>query len=345
MKKTKRKFKKQNKTIKINKNSLSYKIKKNFFIDGHMHYLFPNNATNILLGKPDNKGYEQLPNENNHKKYMSLIQKTNWKPDGIVACNIQPTDVMYKIKETADILKEAKKNKLIKGFMAAIPVYMGKIGVDTFFDGLKNYKSNLDLNLIKIARLDLTSESICSVDNKNFDSKLFEEGLNELGKRNILWKWNSADTNWSTVNKLTKKCKNTKFIVDHLLLTTDEGRLSYKKWRKQMVHLSKFKNIVGVDIAGIQQWKFRKLSSDTLNNLIEDSIRIFGVKKIIVGSNWPVDPSFAKKTKTNITDKEVYDNDFNYICFKMGLNNKDICDIFRNNAIRIYNLDMNIKYL
>jgi len=33
MKKTKKNFKKQNKTIKINKNSLSYKIKKKFFID------------------------------------------------------------------------------------------------------------------------------------------------------------------------------------------------------------------------------------------------------------------------------------------------------------------------
>tara|TARA_Y100000389_G_C17468600_1_gene528098 strand:- start:4273 stop:5313 length:1041 start_codon:yes stop_codon:yes gene_type:complete len=343
MKTYRKRYLSKNKTKK-NKNNFIDKLKKNFIIDAHIHFLFKN----IRLGKDDNKELTNLATGYEYKKYNKLLAKSSWQPAGIIPCNIQPTNLFEAIKETAFLIKKAESNSLIKGIMSAIPVHQGKLGVDAFFNLLKKYDSKLDLKLIKIGRLLLTGESICSFDYKHADEKLMIEGLNALGERGILWKWNSTDKYWPTILKLTKICKKTSFIIDHLLLTTDTSRLNYKKWKQHMISLSKYKNIVGVDIAGIQQWKYRKLSDSDLKKMIKDATEIFGTKKIIIGSNWPVDFIFAKKINKSVTQKDIFDKYFNLVlevCLNIGLSKKQICDIFRNNAIRIYNLNIKIKYI
>ena len=108
MKTHRKKNLRHNKTGKIskasNKNKFIHKLKHNFFIDGHLHFMFKE----VLLGKEDNKEYTDLPINYDHTKYQKLIAHTNWKPDGIVPCNIQSSDFFYKVEETALLLKKAK---------------------------------------------------------------------------------------------------------------------------------------------------------------------------------------------------------------------------------------------
>jgi len=333
---------------KCSENNFRNQLKNKFIIDSHIHYLFKNDHKNIILKKNDNEDYEKLPKIYPHNEFDKLLMNTQWKPAAIIPCTIQPTDFFFKVKETALILNLAKKNKLIIAYQANIPINLGKLGVEIFFNSLKKMKVN-NIKLIKVARILLTPESIFSFDYKYVDENLFQEGLEELGKRNIIWKWNSTKVHWKSIKKLTMRCKKTKFIIDHLLLTSDTTKLDYKLWKNTMIELSKLKNIVGVDISGINQWKYRGLNDDDIEQLIKDSIEIFGVSKIIVGSNNPVDDFFFRKINSRkISKKKIYDNLFDNllnIFFDLNVSSYDICNIFRNNSIKIFKLSMEIKYI
>ena len=283
-------------------------------------------------------------------KYKKLIKLTDWKPDGIVPCTIQPTNFFTKIKET-DLITDMDR-KFILGYQAAIPVHNGKIAVNTFLNSIKKYK-----NLIKIARILLSHESICENITKNLDPKIFMEGLNELGKHNIIWKWSGDKSHFKFILDLTEKCKNTKFIIDHMLLSSKSKDFVFKEWQKCMLKLSKLKNIVGIDISGLMQIKkTKKISMSYLKVFIKETINIFGYEKIIIGSNWPVDYSLSYKSNNYLTRKnkintnvvKTYNEIFNIIyecCKELNLSNKAICDIFRNNIITICNLNMKVKYI
>lgn len=345
---------KKNITKKIknsSKNKFLNKLKDGFFIDGHLHLIPKVRLNTFYIHKPDNDYMHYLQSMNyDIIKYKKLIKLTDWKPDGIVPCTIQPTNFFTKIKET-DLITEMDR-KFILGYQAAIPVHNGKIGVNTFLNSIKKYK-----NLIKIARILLSHESICENITKNLDPKIFMEGLNELGKHNIIWKWSGDKSHFKFILDLTEKCKNTKFIIDHMLLSSKSKDFLFKEWQKCMLKLSKLKNIVGIDISGLMQIKkTKKINKSYLKVFIKETINIFGYEKIIIGSNWPVDFSLSYKSNNYLTRKnkintnvvKTYNEIFNIIyecCKELNLSNKAICDIFRNNIITICNLNMKVKYI
>ena len=67
------------------------------------------------------------------------------------------------------------------------------------------------------------------------------EGLNELGKHNIIWKWSGDKSHFKFIFDLTQNIKNTKFIIDHMLLTAKSKELSFKEWQTFMLKISKLK--------------------------------------------------------------------------------------------------------
>ena len=352
--KIKKKNKNKNKTLK--KNCLHDKflnqLKKNFFIDAHLHIIPENNQKGIHIEKDDNDYFSYLQLVNfSLVKYKELIHSTSWNPQAIVPCTIQPTNFFMKIKETHLV---SNQSKFVVGYQAPIPVQYGKLGVETFLNSINKNK-----NLIKVARILLANESICENVTKSLNVKKFKEGLDELGKHNIKWKWNGDITHFQLIKNLTKKCKNTKFIIDHMLLTAFSKEIIFDIWKKNMLLLSKFKNVVGVDIAGIFQiMRERKFKKTTIKRFIKETIIIFGYNKIIIGSNWPIDQHELKKFKDlkklslpnhlSKKVKNIYNQTFDIIydcCKELKLSNNKICDIFRNNVIQIYELNCKIQYI
>lgn len=118
-------------------------------------------------------------------------------------------------------------------------------------------------------------------------------------------------------------------VIDHAGSPYDQSKAGHLLWRKGLEKLAQLPHC-HIKLSGFgmfdQQW-----SSRSIQPLVDDIVELFGVERIMFGSNFPV-------------DKLMYDYDFVVdsvleCCHSSGLNKAEIERIFCGNARGFYRLN------
>jgi L-fuconolactonase len=79
-------------------------------------------------------------------------------------------------------------------------------------------------------------------------------------------------------------------IIDHIAKPkAQKGRVEHE-WRSGMKELAKRENILGVKFSGLATEfpKEDEIDPDTIRAYFEETLEIFGVERVMFGTDWPV---------------------------------------------------------
>jgi predicted TIM-barrel fold metal-dependent hydrolase len=154
---------------------------------------------------------------------------------------------------------------------------------------------------------------------------VFRQGYSLLKKHNLHYDLQIPWWHLPDATKLAKDFPDTIIILNHTGLPSDRSKDGLNNWKSNMKQFSEQPN-TALKISGIcvpnEKW-----TSNLNKNIIKDSIDIFGYKRCMFASNFPVDGVIA-------TFDEIF-NGFKEIVSSMK--DYEIKSLFHDNAIKYYN--------
>jgi L-fuconolactonase len=117
--------------------------------------------------------------------------------------------------------------------------------------------------------------------------KEFIRGLQKLGSRDYSYDLLTYPHQLPTALTLVDKCPNQRFVIDHLskpaIKTGD-----WKSWKKSLQPFGE-RELVYTKVSGlVTEADWKRWSLNELYPYLEIALEIFGPKRLLFGSDWPV---------------------------------------------------------
>lgn len=242
-------------------------------IDTHTHFYDPTRAQGVPWPPPDDKLLYRrvLPAD-----FKSL--KVPVPVAGTVVVEASPW-----IEDNQWILDLAAQEPLIVGFVGNLP-----IGKENFARLLERFAANPLFRGIRVThqKLDQSREGLAVLSDL---TRLAEHNLSLdlLGGLEIL---NFAD-------QLAQKLPNLRIIIDHLAGLSVDGKAPPADWVRQMRALSQSPNVY-FKVSGLVEGTGREDGTapkdvEFYRPVLDVMGNLFGPRRLIYGSNWPVSERFA----------------------------------------------------
>jgi len=151
-------------------------------------------------------------------------------------------------------------------------------------------QDNLDEQLdswSQVSKLLGFREILQSKESEYFLRKEFVNGIQKLGSRGYTYDILTYPQQLPAALSLVDKCPNQRFVIDHLskpgIKTGD-----WKAWKKRLQPFGE-RELVYAKVSGlITEADWKNWSTQELYPFLEIALEIFGPKRLLFGSDWPV---------------------------------------------------------
>ena len=180
-------------------------------------------------------------------------------------------------EESASLLKIADQSDLIRGVVGWIPLVSENVDED-----LELFSDNPKFVGIRHVLQDEPDAYFLRDD--------FHRGLSKLPAHNLRYDILLYQHQISVATKLVDRQPELGIIIDHIAKPkAQKGRVEHE-WRSGMKELAKRENILGVKFSGLATEfpKEDEIDPDTIRAYFEETLEIFGVERVMFGTDWPV---------------------------------------------------------
>ena len=180
-------------------------------------------------------------------------------------------------EESASLLKIADQSDLIRGVVGWIPLVSENVDED-----LELFSDNPKFVGIRHVLQDEPDAYFLRDD--------FHRGLSKLPAHNLRYDILLYQHQIPVATKLVDRQPELGMIIDHIAKPkAQKGRVEHE-WRSGMKELAKRENILGVKFSGLATEfpKEDEIDPDTIRAYFEETLEIFGVDRVMFGTDWPV---------------------------------------------------------
>ncbi|MDC0187804.1 amidohydrolase family protein [Akkermansiaceae bacterium] len=180
-------------------------------------------------------------------------------------------------EESASLLKIADQSDLIRGVVGWIPLVSENVDED-----LELFSDNPKFVGIRHVLQDEPDAYFLRDD--------FHRGLSKLPAHNLRYDILLYQHQIPVATKLVDRQPELGMIIDHIAKPkAQKGRVEHE-WRSGMKELAKRENILGVKFSGLATEfpKEDEIDPDTIRAYFEETLEIFGVERVMFGTDWPV---------------------------------------------------------
>ena len=180
-------------------------------------------------------------------------------------------------EESASLLKIAHQSDLIRGVVGWIPLVSENVDED-----LELFSDNPKFVGIRHVLQDEPDAYFLRDD--------FHRGLSKLPAHNLRYDLLLYQHQIPVATKLVDRQPELGMIIDHIAKPkAQKGRVEHE-WRSGMKELAKRENILGVKFSGLATEfpKEDEIDPDTIRAYFEETLEIFGVERVMFGTDWPV---------------------------------------------------------
>ena len=180
-------------------------------------------------------------------------------------------------EESASLLKIADQSDLIRGVVGWIPLISENVDED-----LELFSDNPKFVGIRHVLQDEPDAYFLRDD--------FHRGLSKLPAHNLRYDILLYQHQIPVATKLVDRQPELGMIIDHIAKPkAQKGRVEHE-WRSGMKELAKRENILGVKFSGLATEfpKEDEIDPDTIRAYFEETLEIFGVERVMFGTDWPV---------------------------------------------------------
>jgi predicted TIM-barrel fold metal-dependent hydrolase len=119
----------------------------------------------------------------------------------------------------------------------------------------------------------------------------WRKGFAELGPRNLVYCLDTRIERADDVLDLAKTFPETLICVDHCAIPMERGDAYFRRWRAAIDTMARADNVL-MKVSGLGMcdplW-----TVDSIRPYVLGSIEAFGVDRVVMGTNWPVDRMFS----------------------------------------------------
>lgn len=180
-------------------------------------------------------------------------------------------------EESASLLKIADQSDLIRGVVGWIPLVSENVDED-----LELFSDNPKFVGIRHVLQDEPDAYFLRDD--------FHRGLSKLPAHDLRYDILLYQHQIPVATKLVDRQPELGMIIDHIAKPkAQKGRVEHE-WRSGMKELAKRENILGVKFSGLATEfpKEDEIDPDTIRAYFEETLEIFGVERVMFGTDWPV---------------------------------------------------------
>lgn len=180
-------------------------------------------------------------------------------------------------EESASLLKFADQSDLIRGVVGWIPLVSENVDED-----LELFSDNPKFVGIRHVLQDEPDAYFLRDD--------FHRGLSKLPAHDLRYDILLYQHQIPVATKLVDRQPELGMIIDHIAKPkAQKGRVEHE-WRSGMKELAKRENILGVKFSGLATEfpKEDEIDPDTIRAYFEETLEIFGVERVMFGTDWPV---------------------------------------------------------
>lgn len=180
-------------------------------------------------------------------------------------------------EESASLLKIADQSNLIRGVVGWIPLVSENVDED-----LELFSNNPKFVGIRHVLQDEPDAYFLRDD--------FHRGLSKLPAHDLRYDILLYQHQIPVATKLVDRQPELGMIIDHIAKPkAQKGRVEHE-WRSGMKELAKRENILGVKFSGLATEfpKEDEIDPDTIRAYFEETLEIFGVERVMFGTDWPV---------------------------------------------------------
>ena len=180
-------------------------------------------------------------------------------------------------EESASLLKIADQSDLIRGVVGWIPLVSENVDED-----LELFSDNPKFVGIRHVLQDEPDAYFLRDD--------FHRGLSKLPAHDLRYDILLYQHQIPVATKLVDRQPELGMIIDHIAKPkAQKGRVEHE-WRSGMKELAKRENILGVKFSGLATEfpKEDEIDPDTIKAYFEETLEIFGVERVMFGTDWPV---------------------------------------------------------
>lgn len=180
-------------------------------------------------------------------------------------------------EESASLLKIADQSDLIRGVVGWIPLVSENVDED--LELFSDYPKFVGIRHV------LQDEP-----DAYFLRDDFHRGLSKLPAHDLRYDILLYQHQIPVATKLVDRQPELGMIIDHIAKPkAQKGRVEHE-WRSGMKELAKRENILGVKFSGLATEfpKEDEIDPDTIRAYFEETLEIFGVERVMFGTDWPV---------------------------------------------------------
>lgn len=180
-------------------------------------------------------------------------------------------------EESASLLKIADQSDLIRGVVGWIPLVSENVDED-----LELFSNNPKFVGIRHVLQDEPDAYFLRDD--------FHRGLSKLPAHDLRYDILLYQHQIPVATKLVDRQPELGMIIDHIAKPkAQKGRVEHE-WRSGMKELAKRENILGIKFSGLATEfpKEDEIDPDTIRAYFEETLEIFGVERVMFGTDWPV---------------------------------------------------------
>lgn len=230
--------------------------------------------------------------------------------DGCVVVQVDQNEV-----ENEFLLALARQHTFIKGIIGWVDFRAANIS-----DRLSFYSS---IKLIKGFRHIVQGEP----DKRFLMGEFFCRGIAGLRQHNFTYDILVYAHQLEQVEEFVKRFPNQPFIIDHLAKPSIKEK-SIEDWRQRMTRIAKNENVYCKLSGMVTEADWNKWNYNDLQPYMEAVLEVFGTKRLVYGSDWPVCLVAAS-----------YERQINVVRqFISRLSAAEQAEIMGENAIRFYHL-------
>ncbi|GMQ24381.1 amidohydrolase family protein [Algoriphagus sp. oki45] len=191
------------------------------------------------------------------------------KIDGCIAVQAEES-----LRETDFLIDLAQQHEWILGVVG-----WADLGSDGLEEVLENYSENEHLVGFR--------EVLQSKDPRYMLREEFIRGIHKLGEKGYCYDLLTFPQHLEATLELVKKCPDQRFVIDHLSKPGIKSG-AWKEWKKLISPLAE-RELVWCKLSGmVTEADWQKWTYEDLFPFLEISMELFGPKRLMFGSDWPV---------------------------------------------------------
>lgn len=316
-------------------------------IDSHVH-LYPLENFHYLDMSED----DVMHRNHTLTEYMRYNDYQNFDVEGVVVVEMNVISSLDEdgwanpIEEFVYHTETLSQNHLIKAIIPWAPIPLGPTQVEKYISLLQMKSSTENFDKVKGFRYVLQDKPPGTMLDEQFIESLklllmqnyvFDVGVNV--QQDTMYQFQE-------LVKLVKSVPNMKFIIDHLSKPdySDCNSKEFHQWLESMSSVTRFGHCY-IKLSGcFEELPDNYVKEHTIEQIVAKLLpwfkvilKLFGKKRIMFGSNWPMDN----------TNGDKYDeNGFNTWCqvvelllTETGFSPEELQDVYRNNALALFNIE------